>query len=44
MMSFFICVGWMRDRLTTGHMAWINRISDAIITTFGTFALLTLRK
>jgi threonine/homoserine/homoserine lactone efflux protein len=33
-------VGMMRDRLTAGHMAWINRISGAIITTFGIYALL----
>ncbi len=35
-------VGWMRERLTTNHMAWINRISGVIITGFGIFALLTL--
>ena len=33
-------VAVMRDRLTANHMAWINRISGAIITTFGIFALL----
>jgi len=37
-------VGLMRDRLTTSHMAWINRISGAIITAFGVFALLTISK
>lgn len=34
-------VGLMRDRLTSVHMAWINRISGAIIVTFGLVALLT---
>ena len=33
-------VGSMRNRLTASHMAWINRISGAIITSFGIFALL----
>jgi threonine/homoserine/homoserine lactone efflux protein len=33
-------VGTMRDRLTASHMAWINRISGAIITAFGIYALL----
>jgi threonine/homoserine/homoserine lactone efflux protein len=37
-------IGWMRNRLTSAHMAWINRISGAIITTFGAFALSTLLK
>jgi len=32
-------VGTMRDRLTAGHMAWINRISGATITIFGIAAL-----
>jgi threonine/homoserine/homoserine lactone efflux protein len=36
-------VGSMRGRLTSIHMAWINRISGIIITGFGIFALLTLR-
>jgi threonine/homoserine/homoserine lactone efflux protein len=35
-------VGLMRDRLTKSHMAWINRISGAIIITFGMYALLAL--
>ncbi len=34
-------VGLMRDRLTSVHMAWINRISGAIIVTFGLVALLS---
>jgi threonine/homoserine/homoserine lactone efflux protein len=33
-------VGMMRDRLTASHMAWINRISGAIIAAFGIYALL----
>ena len=33
-------VSSMRNRLTAGHMAWINRISGVIITAFGIFALL----
>lgn len=32
-------VGSMRERLTANRMAWINRISGAIITAFGVFAL-----
>jgi threonine/homoserine/homoserine lactone efflux protein len=32
-------VGLMRDRLTANHMAWINRISGAIIIIFGIIAL-----
>jgi threonine/homoserine/homoserine lactone efflux protein len=32
-------VGLMRDRLTASHMAWINRISGAIIVIFGIIAL-----
>jgi threonine/homoserine/homoserine lactone efflux protein len=32
-------VGILRDRLTQAHMAWINRISGAIIITFGLYAL-----
>ena len=35
-------VGMMRDRLTSVHMAWINRISGIIITAFGVFALAQL--
>jgi threonine/homoserine/homoserine lactone efflux protein len=35
-------VGMMRDRLTTNHMAWINRISGAIITIFGIVALTSI--
>lgn len=35
-------VGLMRDRLTTVHMAWINRISGIIITAFGVVSLLQL--
>jgi threonine/homoserine/homoserine lactone efflux protein len=34
-------VGLMRNRLTTSHMAWINRISGTIITTFGIIALVS---
>lgn len=34
-------VGLLRDRLTQTHMAWINRISGAIITAFGFYALLS---
>jgi threonine/homoserine/homoserine lactone efflux protein len=34
-------IGWLRDRLTASHMAWINRISGIIIAGFGVFALLT---
>lgn len=34
-------VGWMRDRLTAVHMAWINRISGAIIIIFGVMALIS---
>jgi threonine/homoserine/homoserine lactone efflux protein len=34
-------VGWMRDRLTATHMAWINRISGAIIIIFGVMALIS---
>jgi threonine/homoserine/homoserine lactone efflux protein len=36
-------IGWMRDRLTANHMAWINRISGIIVAGFGVLALLTLR-
>ena len=32
-------VGMLRDRLTSSHMAWINRISGTIITIFGIVAL-----
>jgi threonine/homoserine/homoserine lactone efflux protein len=32
-------VGSLRDRLTHTHMAWINRISGAIIIAFGLYAL-----
>ncbi|MBK7451805.1 MAG: LysE family transporter [Anaerolineales bacterium] len=32
-------VGILRDRLTQSHMAWINRISGAIIIVFGVYAL-----
>ena len=32
-------VGLMRDRLTATHMVWINRISGAIVVTFGMYAL-----
>lgn len=32
-------VGLMRERLTAGHMAWINRISGIIIITFGLIAI-----
>ena len=32
-------VGSMRDRLTTSHMTWINRISGTIIVLFGIIAL-----
>ena len=35
-------VGLMRDRLTSTHMAWINRVSGIIITTFGVVALLQI--
>lgn len=34
-------VSLLRDRLTTDHMAWINRISGAIIIVFGIFALIS---
>ena len=34
-------VGILRDRLTKAHMAWINRISGAIIIAFGVYALLS---
>jgi len=33
-------VGMMRDRLSSDHMIWINRISGTIITTFGIVALI----
>jgi threonine/homoserine/homoserine lactone efflux protein len=33
-------VGIVRERLTPVHMAWINRISGAVIIAFGLFALL----
>ena len=33
-------VGIVRERLTSVHMAWINRISGAVIIAFGLFALL----
>lgn len=33
-------VGILRERLTQTHMAWINRISGAIIVAFGVYALL----
>jgi threonine/homoserine/homoserine lactone efflux protein len=33
-------VGIVRERLTHVHMAWINRISGAVIIAFGLFALL----
>ncbi len=33
-------VGILRERLTQTHMAWINRISGAIIIVFGAYALL----
>ena len=33
-------VGIVRERLTHIHMAWINRISGAVIIVFGLFALL----
>ncbi len=36
-------VGLMRDRLTTIHMTWINRISGAIIIIFGIVALISNR-
>ena len=32
-------VGILRDRLTQTHMAWINRISGAIVIAFGVYAL-----
>ena len=32
-------VGILRDRLNQSHMAWINRISGAIIIAFGIYAL-----
>jgi threonine/homoserine/homoserine lactone efflux protein len=35
-------VGLLRDRLTVNHMAWINRISGAIITAFGIAALVSI--
>lgn len=35
-------VGWMRDRLTASHMAWINRISGTVIVVFGIIALLSI--
>ncbi|RJP55174.1 MAG: LysE family translocator [Anaerolineaceae bacterium] len=34
-------VSLTRDKLTQSHMAWINRISGAIIIAFGVFALLS---
>lgn len=34
-------VGILRDRLTQTHMAWVNRISGAIIIAFGIYALLS---
>lgn len=34
-------VGILRDRLTQTHMAWINRISGAVIIAFGLYALLS---
>jgi threonine/homoserine/homoserine lactone efflux protein len=35
-------VGLMRNSLTENHMAWINRISGAIIVTFGIIALVSI--
>ena len=35
-------VGFFRDRFNTTAMAWVNRISGIIITTFGIVALFTL--
>jgi arginine exporter protein ArgO len=35
-------IGWMRDRLTANHMAWINRISGTIIVLFGIVALFSI--
>lgn len=32
-------IGMFRERLTSNHMTWINRISGVIITAFGIFAL-----
>jgi len=37
-------VGILRTRLTTRHLLWINRLSGAIIVTFGTVALLGLTR
>lgn len=34
-------VGILRDRLTQSHMAWINRISGAVIIAFGIYALVS---
>jgi threonine/homoserine/homoserine lactone efflux protein len=34
-------VGMMRNHLTINHMAWINRISGAVIVTFGIIALVS---
>jgi threonine/homoserine/homoserine lactone efflux protein len=36
-------IGSIRDRLTARHMAWINRISGAIIVAFGIFALFAIK-
>jgi threonine/homoserine/homoserine lactone efflux protein len=38
-LSLSLGVGLMRDRLTSVHMAWINRISGTIIVIFGIVAL-----
>lgn len=35
-------VGLLRSRLTAGHLRWVNRVSGAVITGFGLFALASL--
>ena len=38
-MTLSLGVGMFRERLTQKHMAWINRLSGAIIIAFGMYAL-----
>ncbi len=38
-MTLSLGVGMFRERLTPKHMAWINRLSGAIIIAFGMYAL-----
>lgn len=38
-MTLSLGVGMFRERLTPAHMAWINRLSGAIIIAFGMYAI-----